>query len=91
MPNYVVERYLPGITTDQLKAAAQRAKSTTATMTNEGTPIRYMRSIFVPNEEKCYCLFDGPSEDAVMEANDRANIPYERVTEAIQIATEDLS
>ncbi len=91
MPKYMVERHLPGITSDQLSAAAARAKSTTAQMTEEGTPIRYLRSTFVPNEEKCYCLFDGPSADAVEQANKRADIPYERVVEAVHIASEDLS
>ena len=91
MPKYMVERHLPGITSDQLSAAAARAKSTTAQMSEEGTPIRYLRSTFVPSEEKCYCLFDGPSADAVEQANKRADIPYERVVEAIHIASEDLS
>ena len=91
MPKYMVERHLPGITSDQLSAAAARAKSTTAQMSEEGTPIRYLRSTFVPSEEKCYCLFDGPSADAVEQANKRADIPYERVIEAIHIASEDLS
>ncbi len=91
MPKYMVERYLPGITSDQLSAAAARAKSTTAQMSEEGTPIRYLRSTFVPSEEKCYCLFDGPSADAVEQANKRADIPYERVVEAMHITSEDLS
>ena len=91
MPKYMVERHLPGITSDQLSAAAARAKAATAQMSEEGTPIRYLRSTFVPSEEKCYCLFDGPSADAVEQANKRANIPYERVVEAIHIASEDLS
>lgn len=91
MPKYMVERHLPGITSDQLSAAAARAKSTTAQMSDEGTPIRYLRSTFVPGEEKCYCLFDGPSADAVEQANKRADIPYERVVEAMHIASEDLS
>jgi hypothetical protein len=87
----MVERHLPGITSDQLSAAAARAKSTTAQMSEEGTPIRYLRSTFVPSEEKCYCLFDGPSANAVEQANKRADIPYERVIEAMHIASEDLS
>jgi hypothetical protein len=91
MPKYMVERYLPGITSDQLTAAAGRAKATTARMTEEGTPVRYLRSTYVPGEDKCYCLFEGPSEDAVRQANERAEIPLERVVEAAHIASEDLS
>ncbi len=91
MPKYMVERYLPGITNDQLTAAAGRAKEVTARMTEEGTPVRYLRSTYVPGEDKCYCLFDGPSEDAVRQANERAEIPLERVVEVAHIVAEDLT
>ena len=90
MATYIVERSLPGITPEQLTAAAEAAKRTTAEMTEEGTPVRYLRSTFLPGEEKCSCLFEGPSADAVREANDRAQIPYDRVVEAMHLAGEDL-
>ena len=57
MPQYVVERHLPNFTGEMVAAAAKRAKQTTLAMTREGTPVRYMRSIFIPGEDKCYCLF----------------------------------
>ena len=90
MPNYIVERHLPGITPDQLAAAAGRAKATTAEMTQEGTPVRYLRSTFLPGEEKCYCLFEGASTEAVEAAQARAEIPYDRVVEAMHISSNDV-
>ncbi len=90
MAKYMVERHLPGIKPDELAAAATRAKETTAQMTAEGTPVRYLRSTFVPGEEKCYCLFEGPTEESVREANRRAEIPLVSVKEAMHIASEDL-
>ncbi|MFQ5954587.1 MAG: DUF4242 domain-containing protein [Kiloniellales bacterium] len=90
MPKYMVERHLPGITPDQLQAAATRGKNTTAEMTRQGTPVRYLRSTFVPGEDKCFCLFDAPSADAVKVANERAQIPFERIVDAMHIASEDL-
>ena len=91
MAKYLVERYLPGIQPEQLAAAAGSAKSTTEAMTQDGTPVRYLRSTFIPGEEKCYCLFEGPSADVVKQANDRAQLPYERIVEAMHISSEDLS
>ena len=91
MPRYMVERYLPGFTNEQVVAAATAAKITTAQMTSEGTPIRYLRSVFVPGEDKCFCMFEGPSAEKVLEANDRAGLPYERVVEAQFVVSEDLS
>ncbi len=90
MPKYLVERSLPGITGEQLKAAASRAKVTSAQMAEDGTPVRYLRSIFIPGEEKFYCLFDGPSSEVVGEANEAAEIPFERIFEAEQVAAEDV-
>lgn len=91
MPTYLVERHLPGFTTDQLPVAAGAAKSTTDQMTLEGIPVRYLRSTFVPGEDKCYCLFDGPSPQVVQEANERAGLPFERIVEAAPISAEELS
>ena len=86
----MVERHLPGFTEAQLPAAAAAAKSSSAEMTQEGTPIRYLRSTFVPGEDKCYCLFEGPSQEAVTEAQERAGLPYERIHEAVFVTAEEV-
>lgn len=91
MGQYVAERHLPGITPDQLTAAAGRAKSTAEEMTQEGMDVRYLRSTFVPGEEKCYCLFEGTSKEAVEQANQRASIPYDRVVEVMHLSADDLA
>ncbi|MGZ2450274.1 hypothetical protein ACVIRO_003028 [Rhizobium ruizarguesonis] len=90
MPQYMVERHLPGITPDQLSAAASRAKNVTAEMTSQGKPVRYLRSTFVPSEERSFCLFDASSEQDVMEANERAEIPLVRITEVKHISADDV-
>ncbi len=90
MTKYLVERYLPGLTPDHLAAAAGSAKRTTETMTQEGTPVQYLRSTFIPGEEKCFCLFEGPSAEVVRTANDRAQLPYERIVEAMHLTSDDL-
>ena len=64
---------------------------TTAQMSREGTPVRYLRSFFIPGEDKCYCLFEGPSPEAVREANDRAGLPYDRISEGLHIEADELS
>ena len=91
MPQYVVERHLPNFTGEQVAAAAKRAKQATSEMTREGTPVRYMRSIFIPGEDKCYCLYEGESADAVRQANQRAELPVESISEALSITTEEIT
>jgi hypothetical protein len=90
MPQYLVERHLPGITPEQLTDAASRAKSVTAQMTRQGKPVRYLRSTFVPGEEKAFCLFEAPTPERVREANELAQIPLQRIVEVKHIAAEDV-
>jgi len=86
----MVERDLPGFGPDQLRSAAARAKSTAGVMTGEGTPVRYLRSTFIPGEDKCYCLFEAGSEAAVREANIRASLPMLRVLEVALVSAEEV-
>lgn len=90
MSKFLVERYLPGLTEEQLGAASNAARAATDSMTNEGTPVRYLRSTFIPGEDKCYCLFEGPSAEVVKIANDRAQLPYERIVDAMYVAPDDM-
>jgi hypothetical protein len=91
MSTYAAERYLPGITPEQLLDAARRVQAAAADMTAAGTPVSYQRSVFLPADQACYCLFEGPSAQAVAQANDRAGIPYERIIAAAHLAPGDLA
>ena len=86
MEVFMVERSLKGIPMDQLAAAQKRAIATAAEMTKEGTPIRYIRSTFVPDDGRCMCLFEGESPENVSALNRKAEIPFERVTPALHLA-----
>lgn len=86
MPYFVVHRDLPDITPEALAGAGLRAKTCAAEMTDEGTPVRWMRSYFLPEKEQTHCYFEAPSADAVQEVNERANIPFSSVTE-VQVMT----
>lgn len=90
MARYMVERELPGFTSEQLPAAAASARSATTAMSDEGTPIRYLRSTFVPSEQKCFCLFEAPSAEIVEEAQQRAGLPYEKIHDAVFVTAEEL-
>jgi hypothetical protein len=54
-------------------------------MTSEGTPIRYIRSTFAPDDGRCFCLFEGASPADVRKLNDDAKIPYSSVVEALDL------
>ncbi len=86
MAVYLVERDLPGITMEELAAAQKRAIQTVKELTAQGKDVRYIRSTFVPGENRCMCLFEAPSAEHVREANERAQIPFTRI-----VAAEDLT
>jgi hypothetical protein len=85
MPVYMVERNLPGITMDQLGGAQQAAISTSQQFTNQGKPVRYIRSTFVPGEAHCMCLFEAPNANVVKEVNEAAKLPFTRIVEALDL------
>jgi muconolactone delta-isomerase len=85
MPVYMVERELPGVTMEQLADAQKKAIQTGKELTAEGRQVRYLRSMFVPGESRCLCLFEAASADNVKEANERAQIPFTRIVAADEI------
>jgi hypothetical protein len=85
MPVYMVERELPGITMDQLGGAQQAAISTSQQFTNQGKPVRYIRSTFVPGAAHCMCLFEAPNQALVKEVNEAAKLPFTRIVEALDL------
>ena len=82
MAVYMVERDLPGVTLEQLAAAQKRAIQVGMDLTAQGKAVRYIRSMFVPGEHKCMCLFEAPNQEHVREANERAEIPFTRIVPA---------
>jgi hypothetical protein len=82
MPVYVADRNLPGITMDQLAGAQKAAIDISQRFTEKGHPVRYIRSMYVPGDDRCMCLFEADDPEAVKAVNDEAGIPYTRVVEA---------
>jgi hypothetical protein len=85
MTVYMVERNLKGIAMNDLAAAQNAAISTANTYTAKGTPIRYIRSTFAPEDGRCMCLFEASSTDDVKRLNDEAKLPYSRIVEALDL------
>lgn len=82
MPVYMVDRDLPGITKEQLAAAQKAAIATSQKFSQEGKKVRYIRSMFVPGESRCMCLFEAANPELVKEVNQAAEIPFTRVVPA---------
>jgi hypothetical protein len=87
MTGFLVEAYAPA-TSDlvDLEARAQRAATELA---EAGTEVRYVRAIFVPEDETCFHLFEAASQDAVHAASERAGLSAQRIVEAVGVTQDD--
>ena len=85
MSVYMVERNLKGISKEDLAAAQKAAIAKADEMSNSGTSVRYIRSTFAPGDGRCMCLFEAANEAAVQRLNEEAKLPYDRITEALDL------
>jgi hypothetical protein len=85
MAVFMVERELPGITLPQLAEAQKAAIDTSDRMSGEGKDVRYIRSTWVPGDSRVMCLFEAESAEHVREVNETAQIPFTRITEAMDL------
>jgi hypothetical protein len=78
--SYLVEAYQPRAGAG---GAAARVRAAAEAVSNAGAPVRYVSSIFVPEDETCFYVFESSSKDAVLAAIERAALPFARITEAV--------
>lgn len=78
-----MEQYVARWDRAAVERDATNARLAAEALTREGTPVRYLRFIFVPDDETCFHLYEAPSVDAVREAALRAAVPVERIAEAL--------
>jgi hypothetical protein len=77
MPRYIIERFVPGLSRDELMAAGRRSVAVLA-----GLPdVRWIRSYVSDAEGKIYCEYDVPSAEAIREHARRAGLPADRISE----------
>ena len=83
MAEYLVELYVARDDSAALERGAAHARQAAEELTREGTPVRFLRSIFVPEDETCLYLYEASSAAAVRDALGRAALLFDRVVEAV--------
>jgi hypothetical protein len=79
MPQYVIERTLPGagnLTADQLKGVAQKSNSV---LKDLGPDIQWLHSYVTG--DKIYCVYNAPNPDIIREHAKRGGFPADSVSE----------
>ena len=79
MPNYLVESYLANS-----PAAVEHARQRALRTAELGEAVRYLRTTFLPEDETVLHVFEAPSAEALTRAGQLAELPYERIVEAVE-------
>ena len=82
---YIADRDLPGVTLEQLAAAQKAAIETSQRFTEEGNPVRYIRTAWVPSESHVMCMFEARDAQLVRDVNEAAGISFTRILEALDL------
>lgn len=83
MPEFLVELFVPRAARAEVQCDAKRARIAADELSREGASVRYLRPLFLPEEETCFHLYEAASLDLVHEAARRAELPLDRIIEAI--------
>lgn len=83
MPEFLVELFVSRSDGGAVERGAEQARVAAEGLSRGGTPVRFLRSIFVPEDETCFYLYEAGTAAAVCDAARRAGLPFERVSEAI--------
>jgi hypothetical protein len=86
MAEFLVELYVSREATGSFELDAERVRRAAEELTSEGTPVRCLRSILVPEDETCLFLYEAVSMEAVREASVRAGLAFERISAAVASA-----
>jgi hypothetical protein len=79
---FLLEQYVSRTDSAAVERGEERARVAAEQLTREGTPVRFLRSIFVPEDETGFYLCEAASVEAVRELAKRAALPYQRLVEA---------
>jgi hypothetical protein len=80
---FLVETYVAQDDGATIARRAERARDAADRLTREGTPVEFIRSIFVPADETCFYLYEASSADLVQAAARSAHLRFERVVETV--------
>lgn len=84
MVTFLVDRTLPGMTEDLLAEAHRLLQEAARRVSSSGETVQYLRCIYLPHDGRCLCLFEASDEAAVVRVNETAQVPFRRITSAIE-------
>jgi hypothetical protein len=81
---FVVERRLPAVTPEGLAMLQAALADASRRQTTRGEVVRYLRSTYLPEQDRVLCLFEAGSAEAVRVVNETAQAPYRSIVAAVE-------
>jgi hypothetical protein len=92
MGKFIVELYVGRGEQAALERGVEMTRRAAEELTREGRAVRHLRTLFVPEDETSYLLFEAADAAAAQEAAAAAGLPFERsATGVAELAVEDRS
>lgn len=80
MPRYLVERTFPdGLAIPMTEAGVQVCQ--TMVQNNAEALVTWVHSYVTPDKKKTFCIYDGPSPEAIRKAAKINHLPIDKITE----------
>jgi hypothetical protein len=80
---FLVEMYASRRAAKHVAAATDRARRAAADLERGGVSVRFVRTLFVPEDETCFLLFEAGNSDVVRMAVERAGLSFDRLSETV--------
>ncbi|MDE2370740.1 MAG: DUF4242 domain-containing protein [Burkholderiales bacterium] len=78
MPRYIVERTFPaGLSIPQTAEGAKAVQRVIDNNAQDG--VTWVHSYVSPDRTKTFCVYDGPSPEAIRKVADRNQLPIDRI------------
>jgi hypothetical protein len=91
MQTFLVERDLAGISLADLAGARFAAIRQSVAMYSAGDRVQLLRSIYLPEDGRCLCLFEAKNAEIVTQLNRDARLSFERILPEMDFAPEALA
>jgi hypothetical protein len=83
MGKFLVELYVSRGDGAAVEHGVELTRRAAERLTREGTPVRHLRSIFVPEDETCFFIYEADEREPVDAAARASGLPFERVATAV--------
>jgi Protein of unknown function (DUF4242) len=85
MPRYLVERSFPeGLEIPLTETGAQACQNVVGVNAHDG--VTWLHSYVTPDKKRTFCIYDGPSPEAIRRVAGNNKLPVDRITEVRVLA-----